>query len=209
MASPETGYCLRIATGPLAGAVFSLDRKVEIGRASNAAIQLVDPDVSRIHAAVFRTPSGFVVVDMLSTNGTWIGGDRIQRASLGVGEGFTIGESEFMLDSFRDDIGIGGPPADRIVDARVKCKTERIELVTVLGATGGVVDEHDPAPDSRNPIQATRSGSPAIETDRPAEPAPADITSQLVDIVVYRSLRLKQSRGTIQDARLRIRSTLR
>jgi pSer/pThr/pTyr-binding forkhead associated (FHA) protein len=50
-----------------------------------------DPNVSRQQAMVERTPGGWVIVDMASTNGIVVNGVRVTRAPLRAGDVLEIG----------------------------------------------------------------------------------------------------------------------
>lgn len=63
-----------------------------IGKADDAAIQLTDSGVSRRHAKIVRSSDGMViVVDLGSTNGTWVDDKRIEVATLREGARIGIG----------------------------------------------------------------------------------------------------------------------
>jgi pSer/pThr/pTyr-binding forkhead associated (FHA) protein len=71
--------------------------QVTIGRGLDNDIRLDVPGASRRHALV-ATESGRVsVADCGSTNGTWIGGRRVERAPLAPGDRFQIGVMVFEL----------------------------------------------------------------------------------------------------------------
>ncbi len=55
---------------------------VTIGRSPDATIVLGDPNVSRRHAEIRPAGDGFAVVDLGSTNGTRVNGERIVERSL-------------------------------------------------------------------------------------------------------------------------------
>ena len=70
-----------------------------IGRAGAADFCLDVPLVSRVHCRVEVGADGAVeVVDLESTNGTWIDGARIQRAPLRPGGILRVGRVEFALE---------------------------------------------------------------------------------------------------------------
>ena len=64
---------------------------ISIGRSPNSAMCLSSPVVSWEHAEVRRAPSGHVLTDMGSTNGTFVNGKRIQAALLQQGDVIQIG----------------------------------------------------------------------------------------------------------------------
>lgn len=70
-----------------------------IGRAGAADFCLDVPLVSRLHCRVEVGAGGAVeIVDLDSTNGTWIDGERISRALLRPGSVLRVGRVEFTLE---------------------------------------------------------------------------------------------------------------
>jgi pSer/pThr/pTyr-binding forkhead associated (FHA) protein len=70
-----------------------------IGRAGSADFCLDVPLVSRLHCRIEVAADGEVeVVDLDSTNGTWIDGQRITRAPLRPGSVLRVGRVEFALE---------------------------------------------------------------------------------------------------------------
>ncbi|HNV01708.1 MAG TPA: FHA domain-containing protein [Vicinamibacterales bacterium] len=70
-----------------------------IGRARAADFCLDVPFVSRLHCRVEVGPDGAVeVVDLGSTNGTWVDGKRVSRATLARGSVLRVGRVEFALE---------------------------------------------------------------------------------------------------------------
>jgi hypothetical protein len=72
---------------------LSGDRMV-VGRLKACAVYLQDANVSREHAALEREGSGWALVDLGSTNGTLLNGEKITRARLKDGDEIVIGISE-------------------------------------------------------------------------------------------------------------------
>jgi pSer/pThr/pTyr-binding forkhead associated (FHA) protein len=69
------------------------------GRAGAADFCLDDALVSRVHCRVAAEEDGaVVVVDLDSTNGTWVNGEKVQRASLAAGGILRVGRVEFVLE---------------------------------------------------------------------------------------------------------------
>jgi hypothetical protein len=71
--------------------VVDRDRFVLGRSARDAHFALRDGNVSRQHAIVERTPTGWVIVDMASTNGVLVNGVRVTRAPLREGDVLEIG----------------------------------------------------------------------------------------------------------------------
>lgn len=70
----------------LAGSVFRM------GRAQDCAVWTPsDTMVSGQHAKVVRLPTGYVLIDLESTNGTYLNGRRVQRATLSDGDVVGLG----------------------------------------------------------------------------------------------------------------------
>jgi len=84
---------LTLLTGLQAGRLVTIDAaEVIIGRAVSANCVVLDPGVSERHARVARTgDGGFYVEDLESTNGTFVGSDRVGLSLLHGGEVVQLG----------------------------------------------------------------------------------------------------------------------
>lgn len=99
MLSKVSAYVLEIVEGPEAGRQIPLSSgTVEIGREPGTGIELAnDHLVSRHHARLTPTPSGIVVEDLGSSNGTFVNGDEIHSpAVLTPGSELTVGVTVFQ-----------------------------------------------------------------------------------------------------------------
>lgn len=96
---PSRSALLMVRSGPTAGARYLLDNDVAtIGRHPEADIFFDDVTVSRRHAEVTRTGQVFEIVDQRSLNGTYVNGERVDRAVLTDGAEVRIGK--FRLNFF-------------------------------------------------------------------------------------------------------------
>ena len=88
---------LACISGPDSGRIFEIDKpRVVIGRA-NADIVVADIQCSRQHAAVEVMDEHIFVVDLNSTNGTYVNDQRVNRAELDNRTEFEIGTTTLML----------------------------------------------------------------------------------------------------------------
>ena len=72
--------------------------ELAIGGAAGNNLELGDPTVSRYHAAIQVTSTGFHVRDLASTNGTWIHGVRIDAAWIETGAVLRLGTSRVRFE---------------------------------------------------------------------------------------------------------------
>jgi predicted component of type VI protein secretion system len=72
--------------------------RVRIGRGPENEIRLPDPSVSRHHALIERSPQGWVIRDLGSTNGTRQNGTRVQRSHLAAGDDLRIGSFDLEAE---------------------------------------------------------------------------------------------------------------
>jgi hypothetical protein len=66
---------------------------VAIGRSRSCDLRLPGGDASRRHAEISGGPNGFTLVDLGSTNGTYVNGQRVQKHLLRPGDRIEIGNS--------------------------------------------------------------------------------------------------------------------
>lgn len=69
------------------------ERHVVLGRSQECEIRLADPNVSRLHAELRHEDATYWLVDLGSTNGTLLNGERVARAELSDGDRITLGET--------------------------------------------------------------------------------------------------------------------
>jgi hypothetical protein len=77
------------------GSRFIEDARLTIGRASGNLIQLDDPSVSKMHAQVEVVGHDHILLDLGSSNGTYVNGERISRHLLQHGD--IVEVSEFQI----------------------------------------------------------------------------------------------------------------
>jgi len=98
-ALPSGAALLIVRSGPTAGARYLLDTDVTtVGRHPEADIFFDDVTVSRRHAEITRDGATFELVDQRSLNGTYVNGERVDRAVLRNGSEVRIGK--FRLNFF-------------------------------------------------------------------------------------------------------------
>jgi hypothetical protein len=73
--------------------------RATIGRSKQVECVLSDPNVSRRHAELTRSPSGdWSIADLGSTNGIKVNGRRVSSTRLGPGDQVTVGTTTFLFD---------------------------------------------------------------------------------------------------------------
>ena len=72
---------------------------VRIGRLPECNLSLGDPNVSREHAEIRPQGSGFVLVDLGSTNGSKVNGVRVSERELRDGDELTFGGTSFRFEA--------------------------------------------------------------------------------------------------------------
>jgi FhaA, N-terminal domain/FHA domain len=78
------------------GASYTVDLRrpvVVIGRGSDADVRVTDQAVSRRHAELHLDGAGATLIDLQSTNGTLVNGERVTTARLGDGDEIGLGET--------------------------------------------------------------------------------------------------------------------
>jgi len=106
MAKPRVAV-LTMTSGPSIGQKFMLDPLVEtrIGRGFDCQVMLNDLRCSRVHASIFVREGDWWVRDESSTNGTYLGGQKIDDARLTSGKILRVGSTEFDFNAEPDGEG--------------------------------------------------------------------------------------------------------
>jgi hypothetical protein len=125
--------CLILETQLTKKRVFPFYAKMIIGRHSTNDIPLPDRTVSKRHAVIGRVRGQAVVKDLHSRNGTFVNGQKVEKAILACGDRLKFGS--VMLRFFQED----ETPQGKYVE-----KTTTPQCVQKLGAClveAGIVDE--------------------------------------------------------------------
>ncbi|NUQ20105.1 MAG: FHA domain-containing protein [Gemmatimonadaceae bacterium] len=100
--------------GPLKGTRFEIQVPLtHVGRGAHNDIVLPDDSVSDSHAKIQKREAGWYVVDMGSTNGTYVGGQRIS------GEAVLKGQSSVRFGKIRTTFTPAAEPRDASGSTRV------------------------------------------------------------------------------------------
>lgn len=95
---------------------YDADGTITIGRGAGNDIVLKELLVSRRHAEVRRTGAGYIVVDLGSSNGTFLNGRQVSRAPLRPGDLLSIGRHEFAFDGERLHEYVDTGPTSLVAD---------------------------------------------------------------------------------------------
>jgi Protein of unknown function (DUF3662)/FHA domain len=73
-------------------------RVVVLGRSQDCDFQLADPNVSRRHAEVRQEEASYWIVDLGSTNGLEVNGQRLRQSKLEDGDRIMLGSTEVVFE---------------------------------------------------------------------------------------------------------------
>ena len=91
-------FQLTVISGPSRGSVFPLlEGEATIGRQSGNAIVLNSGKISKQHCQLIADPSGVLLRDLGSSNGTFVNGILIKVKRLVPGDRVTVGVSPYDL----------------------------------------------------------------------------------------------------------------
>ena len=92
---PTPSFALRFIAGKYQGGEFPLrmEREIIVGRSSELDMVLVEDMVSRKHAKISTSNGQIVIMDLGSTNGTFVNGEKIKKTRLKEGDRILIGTS--------------------------------------------------------------------------------------------------------------------
>jgi DNA-binding NtrC family response regulator len=143
--------------------------EITIGTSPSADLVLTDATVSRSHAVLRATPTGYLLTDLESTNGTWIGARRIVSAYVDVKDVFQVGDTSVRLEGMRETVElpisqaaqfgdlVGGSVPARRLFAQLEQLAGSDASVLLEGETGTGKDAiaealHERGPRARGPF---------------------------------------------------------
>jgi predicted Zn finger-like uncharacterized protein len=114
----EQTVALAVIEGPGRGQVFRLTKpRMVLGR-SGADIVLYDPEVSRKHCAIEVNGSTATLIDLGTTNGTFVSNKSIHRSQLEHLSKFRIGATTLVFTVTDNRAAESEPPATLVVRPR-------------------------------------------------------------------------------------------
>lgn len=153
-----------------------------IGRAPGAEVLIQQPYVSKRHARLLR---GWVLVDLGSSNGTFVGGKRISEATLLSGDEFQLGEGDVVVRVWRDEAAKAGEGEGGDAGELERLRATLAEKSEELAAAHGIVDRlHQKSEQLRAEVQRLRGATPPPRDSTPqpslaAAPPPTEETLAL------------------------------
>jgi pSer/pThr/pTyr-binding forkhead associated (FHA) protein len=129
---------LVIEQGPMAGQSVPLEqRAIVVGRGEASELRLPETGISRQHARFQPSPQGWMVIDLGSTNGTFVNGQRLpanQPYLLEPGDRIAIGSSVFVA---QPGVAPHGATAEEPAESPLRNRPQ--PAVLVAGAVGLIV----------------------------------------------------------------------
>lgn len=117
--------------GPAKGTIFSLRTPLaHVGRGAHNDVRLNDESVSETHAKLQRREDGWYMVDMDSTNGTYVGGTRV------TGERRLDGAPDIRFGGVKMRFTVVETPAEESKGTRAIASVDRPRRVAAEAATG-------------------------------------------------------------------------
>lgn len=116
----------------------SLSESLVVGRDEACDLVLADPAVSKRHARIYRETERLLVEDLGSTNGSWLGEERIQgSAPLAIGQELRIGPFTLRAEAAPRPQETACPP----VESEPPTEGDEVALAAILKELHGAVIE--------------------------------------------------------------------
>ena len=93
------GWSLVADSGPEKGQVIPIMDRVEIGRALECDISILEPALSRKHAELELVGDDLVLRDLGSANGTYVNGEKIDEVKLKDGDRMQFDKVHFIVSA--------------------------------------------------------------------------------------------------------------
>jgi predicted component of type VI protein secretion system len=122
---------------------------IKIGKLPSSHLRLDDPNVSRIHAVIERSKTGEVhVIDLGSSRGTLVNGERINKVRLQSGDEIVLGQTKIVvkIPGAEFDVPTSGWGLSADESTQIGVQAMGPPSQAPRGGAGGSVQVHMPAP---------------------------------------------------------------
>lgn len=196
--------------GQTIGREFQLDgHELRVGRAPSCEINLDgDPLVSRFHAKLQATESGYTITDLGSSNGTLVNDQEIKSETpIREGDEVTIGECRFKITSGYFEINTSQVPQSQpaVNGSRSTAPVAEDDPFAIPAAPGGQADAF------AIPAVAAAPEPPPP----PKEPEPEELRDQMATIGAQLTQQARRAiqvaehyRNALEDSRQRVGGAL-
>jgi DNA-binding NtrC family response regulator len=106
-------YRITVGRGRSAPVYRSAEDSVTVGSHEGNTVVVAHPTVSRFHARLELDQHGYLLTDLDSTNGTFVGGTRVRGAYLEPRARILLGDAEITFEVEREEAELGLLEADR------------------------------------------------------------------------------------------------
>lgn len=142
---------------------------IKLGKVPSAHLKLDDETVSRMHAIIeVNGPGDVSIIDLGSTKGTFVNGQKVNKAKLQTGDTIVVGETRIELAIGDVDVDVADVPT------RVAAPIPADIIASTPRPVAATVSAPPPAP-APAPAPAPMMTSPSRPAAPPAPPAPAPV----------------------------------
>ncbi len=165
-----------IKAGPDSGKVYEVAQAAILGRLDTNDIPVKDGKASREHAKIYKQGEQYAIVDLNSSNGTFVNGEKITKRILKSGDEIAIGTVRLLFEL--PEPQEKKPPVRKGLDESFDAAKKTDGKPAMAAAAGG--KSPDVVLKSHQPIQVHRikAGAPLLGID-------LDQLSDLGKVIVY------------------------
>ena len=146
------------------------ERAVVVGRSRRTDVPIRDTLLSRKHFSIVPSRTGYTLVDLNSQNGTFVNGERVDRAELTYDDIIEVGHTvAVLLDTETWQRGEGLPRLRNPLKAQ-----ELIQRLSTMGHNGANGSDVEPLP-----VESVGAGEPGVSD---GAGGPADSPSASVEL---------------------------
>lgn len=126
--------------GPGAGTEYSIEKAAILGRLETNDVPIKDAKASREHAKIFQQGSEYVIVDLNSSNGTFVNGQKITKRALKAGDEIAIGVVKLRFEWPEAERAPAQAPKRKTLDEALQAAGKRAPEPAAAAAPAGAGD---------------------------------------------------------------------